>query len=169
MYLSAHAGDNYVSHGHNDGGTFVFQALGKEWFCDLGAENYAVGTGVTNMDTYRVRTEGHNLYIINPRPDSMSQKPGVQNNNRMYAGQAHNGRAEIIDFQSDDLTVAFHYADYSFISPLIYDENYIPFLIDYCRKNKIDIVVSRFDIDLPVLTKNKDKFIEIGTKVIVSD
>lgn len=70
---------------------------------------------------------------------------------------------------SDDKTVAFHYADYSVISPLIYDENYIPFLLDYCKTNKIDILLSLFDIDLPVLARNKERFAEIGTRVIVSD
>lgn len=70
---------------------------------------------------------------------------------------------------SDELTVAFQYADRSIISPLIYDDNYIPFLIDYCRENKIDVLISLFDIDLLVLARNKKKFEEIGTKVIVSD
>jgi hypothetical protein len=44
---------------------------------------------------------------------------------------------------SDDKTVAFHYADKSVISPLIYDDNYIPFLLNYCKENKIDIFVRR--------------------------
>lgn len=70
---------------------------------------------------------------------------------------------------SDDLTVAFHYADRSFVSPLIYSDEYIPSLLDYCKKYRIDILISLFDIDLLVLSKNKDKFEEIGTKVIVSD
>ena len=35
---------------------------------------------------------------------------------------------------SDDKSIAFKYADEKVISPLIYDENYIPFLLDYCRK-----------------------------------
>ncbi|MGN1052295.1 MAG: ATP-grasp domain-containing protein [Candidatus Scatosoma sp.] len=70
---------------------------------------------------------------------------------------------------SDDLTVAFQYADKSIISPLIYDDNYIPFLLNYCRENKIDILLSLFDIDLLVLAKNRDRFKEIGTTVIVSD
>lgn len=70
---------------------------------------------------------------------------------------------------SDDKTVAFHYADKSVISPLIYDENYIPFLLNYCKENKIDMLLSLFDIDLLVLAKNKEKFKEIGTNVIVSD
>ncbi len=70
---------------------------------------------------------------------------------------------------SDDKTVAFHYADKSIISPLIYDDNYIPFLLDYCKENNINILISLFDIDLLVLAKNKSKFKEIGTEVIVSD
>ena len=70
---------------------------------------------------------------------------------------------------SDDKTVAFYYADKSVISPLIYDDAYIPFLLDYCKENRIDLLLSLFDIDLPVLAKNKEKFAAIGTKVIVSD
>lgn len=70
---------------------------------------------------------------------------------------------------SDDKTVAFRYADHSVISPLIYDEQYIPFLLSYCQEHRIDILLSLFDIDLPVLSRNKERFANIGTKVIVSD
>lgn len=70
---------------------------------------------------------------------------------------------------SDNLSVAFQYADKSIVSPLIYDDTYIPFLLEYCRKNYIDILISLFDIDLYILAQNKDRFAEIGTQVIVSD
>lgn len=70
---------------------------------------------------------------------------------------------------SDDMTVAFHYADHAVISPLIYDERYIPFLLEYCRENRIDLLISLFDIDLLVLAKHKQQFAEIGTRVIVAD
>lgn len=70
---------------------------------------------------------------------------------------------------SDDKTVAFQYADKSVVTPLIYDENYISFLIEYCKNNHIDFLISLFDIDLLVLAKNKQKFEEIGTRLIVSD
>lgn len=70
---------------------------------------------------------------------------------------------------SDDMTVAFQYADKSVISPLIYDEKYIPFLVNYCENNHIDILISLFDIDLLVLAKNKAAFEKVGTKVIVSE
>lgn len=70
---------------------------------------------------------------------------------------------------SDDLTVAFHYADKAVVSPLIYSEEYIPFLLNHCKENKIGALISLFDMDLPVLAKNKEKFETIGTKVIVSE
>lgn len=70
---------------------------------------------------------------------------------------------------SDDKSIAFKYADEKVISPLIYEENYIPFLLDYCKKNEIKILVSLFDIDLLILARNKKKFADVGTIVIVSD
>ena len=70
---------------------------------------------------------------------------------------------------SDDKSIAFKYADKKVISPLIYDKNYIPFLLDYCKRNSIEILISLFDIDLLILAKHKQQFEEIGTKVIVSD
>ena len=79
------------------------------------------------------------------------------------------GDGEVHVCNSDDLTVAFHYADKCVISPLIYDDNYIPFLLQYCQDNKIDLLISLFDIDLMVLARHKAEFASIGTRVIVSD
>ncbi len=86
-----------------------------------------------------------------------------------YFQEALAGTGEVHVCNSDDLTVAFQYADKSVISPLIYDDNYIPFLLDYCKENRIDILISLFDIDLLMLAKHKKEFEEIGTRVIVSD
>ncbi len=86
-----------------------------------------------------------------------------------YFKDALQGNGAVHVCNSDDKTVAFHYADKAVISPLIYDENYIPFLLNYCKENKIDILLSLFDIDLPILSRNKDNFAQIGTRVIVSD
>lgn len=86
-----------------------------------------------------------------------------------YFKEALGEGGEVHVSNSDDKTVAFYYADKSVISPLIYSEEYIPFLLDYCKENSIDILISLFDIDLLVLARNKDKFASIGTKVIVSE
>ena len=70
---------------------------------------------------------------------------------------------------SSSLTPAFTIADRYVVTPLIYDEEYIPFLISYCKRNQIRMLVSLFDVDLPILSKNIKMFDEIGVKVIVSD
>ncbi|SHJ73820.1 carbamoyl-phosphate synthase large subunit [Tangfeifania diversioriginum] len=66
-------------------------------------------------------------------------------------------------------TYSMKIADKSVLTPLIYDSNYIDFLLDYCLENNITAVISLFDIDLPILARNKIKFAEKGITVIVSD
>jgi len=86
-----------------------------------------------------------------------------------YFQEALHGDGEVHVCNSDDRSVAFQYADKRTVSPLINDENYIPFLLDYCEKKQIQMIVPLFDMDLLVLARNKDKFSAIGTTVIVSD
>ncbi len=85
-----------------------------------------------------------------------------------YFKEALHENGEVHVCNSDDLTVAFQYADHCFISPLIYDEAYIPTLLAYCQENHIDILLSLFDIDLYVLAQHKKQFLDIGTNVIIS-
>ena len=66
-------------------------------------------------------------------------------------------------------THVFALADEGVETPLIYSDEYIDFLLDYCVRNKIDVVISLFDVDLMMLAKNKYKFDEKNIRVIVSD
>ncbi len=86
-----------------------------------------------------------------------------------YFKTAINGHGMIHVSNSNGDTPAFKAADKCVISPMIYSNDYIDFLTDYCRKNKIDCIISLFDADLPVLAKNKSKFEILGTRVLVSD
>lgn len=67
------------------------------------------------------------------------------------------------------LTFALTCADDYVLSPSIYDEEYIAFLLDFCIRKEIGAVISLFDIDLPVLAANKQRFKNEGIEVIVSD
>ena len=67
------------------------------------------------------------------------------------------------------LTYSLTQADRYVITPDIYDEAYIDFLIDYCVREKIDALVPLFDIDLPILSRNKNRFLQNNVQVIVSD
>lgn len=70
-YVSFHGGDTVVNHHHVDSGNYVIDMLGERFIDDIGSETYSViehGTG-NRYDYYRVRTEGHNLYVVNPSED----------------------------------------------------------------------------------------------------
>ncbi|WP_216624819.1 discoidin domain-containing protein [Paenibacillus foliorum] len=69
-FLGLKAGNNVVSHGHYDLGSFVFEALGQQWAIDLGKDDYNL-PGYSNYDKerltyYRLNPEGHNTLVINP-------------------------------------------------------------------------------------------------------
>ena len=60
-------------------------------------------------------------------------------------------------------------ADEYFISPLIYEDNYIDFLLNECKKRNINAVISLFDIDLSVLALNRNKFEKNNIKLLISN
>lgn len=65
-------------------------------------------------------------------------------------------------------TIALERADGHFISPLIYADNYISSIIDFCKENDVNMVLSLFDIDLLVLAKNEEKFREAGIELVLA-
>lgn len=69
---------------------------------------------------------------------------------------------------NSNYTIALERADKYFISPLIYSDNYIPSIINYCKENKITAVLSLFDIDLLVLAKNELIFKKNGIQLILA-
>ena len=60
-------------------------------------------------------------------------------------------------------------ADGYVVTPQIYDEGYIKFLLNYCADKDIMAVISLFDVDLPVLASNRTAFEDRGIKLIVSN
>jgi len=75
----------------------------------------------------------------------------------------------MVHASNSEPSMALEVADRALITPLIYDNNYTDFLLAYCLKNEITVVISLFDIDLPVLAKAKEQFRRKGIHVIVSD
>lgn len=85
-----------------------------------------------------------------------------------YFKEALNGRGIVHAGNSSPCAPAFYYADQCVITPLIYDDNYVPFLLEYCNANNISAIIPLFDVDLMILAKNKKKFAEQGVGVVVS-
>lgn len=85
-----------------------------------------------------------------------------------YFKEAMHGVGKVYASNSE-YTYTLSHADQYVITPIIYDEKYIDFLIQYCKGKKITAIISLFDIDLYVLSKNKKRFTENGIFVVVSD
>ena len=86
-----------------------------------------------------------------------------------YFKKSLGDKGKVYVANSTDISPAFEVADGCVVSPLIYDDSYIPFLLDYCRKMEISAVIPLFDIDLLILARNKQRFTDIGVTVVVSD
>lgn len=86
-----------------------------------------------------------------------------------YFKKALKGRGKVYAGNSTSFSSAFYYADESVVTPLIYDDNYIPFLLQFCKEKQVEIIISLFDIDLLILAQNKELFRQHGIEVIVSD
>jgi carbamoyl-phosphate synthase large subunit len=86
-----------------------------------------------------------------------------------YFKEAIGDDGEVHVANSNAITPAKLHADFFVETPIIYSDAYIPFLLEYCEEKNIDILISLFDVDLPILARHKEKFECIGTKLIVSD
>lgn len=53
--------------------------------------------------------------------------------------------------------------------PYASNEDYIPFVLDFCKKHHVDYYYAVIDQEVVKIAKNKDRFDEIGTKLCVAD
>ena len=74
-----------------------------------------------------------------------------------YFKEAVGGSGKVHAANSSELNPSFQIADCSVITPLIYSDEYIPFLLEYCRKHYIDALISLLDLDLPVLAAHREQ------------
>lgn len=83
--------------------------------------------------------------------------------------EALGSTGEVHAANSDANAQAFADADHTVVVPPIFNEEYIPFLLAYCQRHKIKALVPLFDIDLPVLARERERFAAIGVTVVVAD
>ena len=84
-----------------------------------------------------------------------------------YFREALGGQGRVFASNSA-LSPALLRADTGIITPLIYSETYIPFLLETCRQHEIGLLVPLFDVDLPVLAKHRAEFEALGVRLAVS-
>ena len=64
---------------------------------------------------------------------------------------------------------ALQVADVKIQVPAVYDPKYVDITLNICKEQKIDALLSLNDLELPILAENKERFVALGVKVIVSD
>lgn len=63
---------------------------------------------------------------------------------------------------------ALFFCDVTVIVPRIKSGEYIPVLLDVCQREKIDVLIPTIDTDLLLLSQNREQFLHVGTKVLIS-
>ncbi len=68
-----------------------------------------------------------------------------------------------------ELSSACHSANLACQVPRCTDGGFIPALLEICRTNSVHLLVPTIDPELAVLSRHREEFIAVGTRVVVSD
>ena len=93
---------------------------------------------------------------------------GTRNKIVQYFKNALSGKGLVIATDCSNLAPAIYEADKYYIVPRMTDEGYIDVILDICKNEKINGVISLIDPELSLLAENKEKFKVVGTTVIGS-
>lgn len=94
---------------------------------------------------------------------------GTRNKIVQYFKKELNGIGKVVATDCSNLAPAIYDADKYYIVPRITDDNYIENIIDICKRERIDTLISLIDPELSLISKNIRLFNEIGVKPIISD
>ncbi|WP_298345914.1 ATP-grasp domain-containing protein [uncultured Algibacter sp.] len=86
-----------------------------------------------------------------------------------YFKEALNKEGKVLAADEQMLAPAMVDADIAIKLPSIYAENYVTEIIEVVKNHKVNAIISLNDLELPILSKNKDLIEKTGTKVIVSN
>ena len=94
---------------------------------------------------------------------------GTRNKIVQYFKSELNGKGKVIVTDCSKLAPAIYDADNYYIVPRITDENYISVILDICKKENINTLISLIDPELSLIAKNIELFKELGVNPIISD
>ena len=93
---------------------------------------------------------------------------GTRNKIVQYFKKTLAGNGNVICTDMSSLAPSIYEADKFYTVPRMTAPGYLDVILDICRKEKVDGVLSLIDPELSLLAENKDKFAAVGTKVIGS-
>lgn len=93
---------------------------------------------------------------------------GTRNKIVQYFKKTLEEDGKVICTDMSNLAPAIYDADKFYTVPRMTDPRYLDVILDICKKEKIDGVLSLIDPELSLLAENRDKFEAVGTTVIGS-
>ncbi len=93
---------------------------------------------------------------------------GTRNKVVKYFKNAFGENGRVIATDCSNIAPAIYDADKHYIVPRMTANGYIDVILDICKKEKTDGVLSLIDPELSLLAKNKERFEAVGTTVIGS-
>lgn len=93
---------------------------------------------------------------------------GTRNKVVEYFVKSLSGKGNVVATDMSELAPAIYEADKYYIVPRMTDVGYLDIILNICKKEKIDGILSLIDPELSLLAKNNDKFKAVGTTVIGS-
>ena len=93
---------------------------------------------------------------------------GTRNKVVQYFKQTIGGMGTVIATDASELGPAIYEADKHYIVPQITAPGYIDVVLDICKKEKVDGVLSLIDPELSLLAQHEEDFKAVGTTVIGS-
>lgn len=94
---------------------------------------------------------------------------GTRNKVVQYFKENFKGIGNVIATDMSDLAPAIYEADRFYLVPRIDDSSYIDKLLEICKKENINCLFALIDPELSLISKNKDKFLEIGVTPLISN
>lgn len=94
---------------------------------------------------------------------------GTRNKVVQYFKKAFAGHGNVVATDMSPYAPALYDADKHYIVPRMTAPGYIGIILDICRKEQIGGVLSLIDPELSLLAQNRQRFAEVGTRVIGSD
>lgn len=74
--------------------------------------------------------------------------------------------SKIVATDMSQYAPAIYFADVFYIVPSVFDESYLPLILDICKKEKIQAITTLIDPEIEILAQNRDRFREIGVEVL---
>lgn len=108
------------------------------------------------------------VWLTPERPNILLSSAGRRTYLVEWFREALGGNGEVHVSNSDAAAASLVAADHGVVSPLIYSDDYIPFMLDYCERERIGAIVPLFDVDIPVLAAHKADFEALGCLPIVT-